>query len=81
MSTTGRILVGIVVAVLFLAVAVLEVVSERVRVEPAITEPSPAHLADSEIWEESGFTRADPRELQRIVVLRSGRPAHTGLEP
>ncbi|HSL49369.1 MAG TPA: hypothetical protein VK878_09865 [Candidatus Deferrimicrobiaceae bacterium] len=81
MSTTGRILVGIVVAVLLLAVAVLEVVSERVRVEPAITEPSPAHLADSGIWEESGFTRADPTELQRIVVLRSGRPAHTGPEP
>ena len=81
MSTTGRILVGIVVAVLLLAVAVLEVVSERVRVEPAITEPSPAHLADSEIWEKSGFTRMDPTELQRIVVVRRGRPAHTGPEP
>jgi hypothetical protein len=35
MSTTGRILLGIVVAVLFLSIAALEVVSERVRIAPA----------------------------------------------
>lgn len=41
MSTTGRILVGIVVAVLFLGIAVLEVVSERVRVSPAHVGATP----------------------------------------
>ena len=43
MSTTGRILLSIVVAVLFLGIAALEVVSERVRVAPThvgATQPS-----------------------------------------
>jgi hypothetical protein len=37
MNAMGRILAGIVVAVCLLGLAVLEVVSERVRVEPVTT--------------------------------------------
>jgi len=48
MGATGRIFWGIVVGVCLLGLAVLEVVSERVRVDPATTTSSPAHLADSE---------------------------------
>lgn len=57
MGATGRILWGIVVGVCLLGLAVLEVMSERVRVDPAITTASPAYLADSE---------------ERIAVLWSG---------
>ena len=61
MNTTGRILAGIVVAVCLLGLAVLEVVSERVRVEPAPTGSAPAYLADSQV----------PEWIERIVVRGS----------
>lgn len=48
MGATGRMFWGIVVGVCLLGLAVLEVVSERVRVDPAITTVSPPYLADSE---------------------------------
>jgi hypothetical protein len=80
MSTPGRILASLVLAALFLAIAVLEVVSERVRVEPAITEPSPVYLADLEAWEESGYTLTVPEETRSIVALRNGQPAGAGPE-
>jgi hypothetical protein len=56
MGAAGRILLGIVLTACLLGLAVLEVVSERVRVEPvSATEPS----ADSEVWE----------RIEQIVVL------------
>lgn len=59
MGAAGRILLGIVLAACLLGLAVLEVVSERVRVEPvSATEPS----ADSEVWE----------GIEQIVVLGGG---------
>ena len=72
MSAIGRIPVGIVVAVCLLGLAVLEVVSERVRVDPATTVASPAYLADSEVWEEPGPRPAQPTAavgMQRQTVL------------
>jgi len=47
MGATGRMFWGIVVGVCLLGLAVLEVVSERVRGDPAITTESPAYLTDS----------------------------------
>ena len=66
MNAMGRILAGIVVAVCLLGLAVLEVVSERVRVEP-VTTASPAYLADSEIWEEPG---PSPARLSGAVGMQ-----------
>src|SRR6185295_3348140 len=65
MSTTlVRVLVGIVVVAGLLGIGALEVVSERVRVDPASTavhrapegrsDSSPAYLADFEVREEPG---------------------------
>jgi len=67
MSAIGRIPVGIVVAVCLLGLAVLEVVSERVRVDPATTVASPAYLADSEVWEEPG---PSPAQLTAAVGMQ-----------
>ena len=66
MGAMGRILVGIVAAVCLLSLAALEIVSERVRVEP-VTAASPAYLADSEVWEEPG---PSPAQLSRAVGIQ-----------
>jgi hypothetical protein len=47
MSTTARVLASIVVIVFFLSVAALEMLSERVRPEPASPTAAPAYLADA----------------------------------
>ena len=77
MSTPSRIVAIAVVAILVLAVALLEVVSERVRVEPA---PEP-YLADRQT--DNGWASAvtAPRDIESVIVLRSGRPADTDPEP
>jgi len=67
MNAMGRILAGIVVAVCLLGLAVLEVVSERVRVEPVTTVASPAYLADTEVWEEPG---PSPAQLTAAVGMQ-----------
>jgi hypothetical protein len=66
MGAMGRILVGIVAAVCLLSLAALEIVSERVRVEP-VTAASPAYLADSEVWEVLG---PSPVQLSRAVGIQ-----------
>jgi hypothetical protein len=75
MSTTVRIVAGIVVAAFLLGIAVLEVMSQRVRVEPAFPEPAPAYVAETEIREEPGVdvpveVRKETREVQQFVVLQ-----------
>lgn len=70
MNTTGRILAGIVVAVCLLGLALLEVVSERVRVDPAPTGTAPAYLADSQV----------PERVEQIVVLGLDWQEGEGLE-
>ena len=57
MGATGRILWGIVIGVCLLGLAVLEVVSERVAVDPIVTTASPGYRADS---------------VERIAVLQVG---------
>ena len=59
MGAAGRILLGIVLATCLLGLAVLEVVSERVRVDPVSATDPPA---DTEVWE----------GIERIVVLGGG---------
>ena len=66
MGAMGRIVVGIAAAVCLLSLAALEVVSERVRVEP-VTTASPAYLADSEVWEEPG---PSPARLSGAVGMQ-----------
>ncbi|HSE02717.1 MAG TPA: hypothetical protein VLK35_01085 [Methylomirabilota bacterium] len=77
MSTPGRIVAIAVVAILVLAVAVLELISERVRVGPAV-EP---YLADRQTDNRPGIAGPAPREIESIIVLRSGRPADSDPEP
>jgi hypothetical protein len=51
MSPTGRILLSIVVAVLFLGIAALEVVSERVRVAPThVGAAQPSESRTIALW-------------------------------
>ena len=76
MSTTGRILAGIVVAILVLGFAALELVSERVPAPPAFPQPAPAYLADG-----AGEQGQAPGAVQRIVVRQDGQPGDGGLEP
>jgi hypothetical protein len=80
MSTTVQIVAGIVVAAFLLGVAVLEVVSERVRVEPAFPEPAPPYVAEWETGVQPEVERpGEPAKegadgVRRIIVLH-GRPA------
>lgn len=79
MSTTTRIVAGVVVAAFLLGIAALEVVSERVRVQPAFPEPAPAYVAEWDIREESGVrpqleVQAEVVEIPRIVVLQDHLP-------
>jgi hypothetical protein len=72
MSTTGRILLGIVVAACLLGLAVLEVVSERVQVNSTSMMATPAYLGDSEVWEDPGPSPAQllaAGRMQRQTVL------------
>ena len=76
MSTTGRILAGIVVAILVLGFAALELVTERVPAAPAFPQPAPAYLADG-----GGEQGRASGSVQQIVVLQDGHPGDGGLEP
>ena len=87
MSTTlVRVLVGIVVVAGLLGIGALEVVSERVRVDPASTavhrapvgrsDSSPAYLADFEVREEPG---PSPAHLSGSV--QTGRQTVLNVDP
>ena len=86
LTTTVRVLIGIVVAACLLGIGALEVLSERVRVDLASTTPqrapdgrpdsSPAHLADLEFREEPG---PSPAELSGAVQM--GRQTVLNVDP
>ncbi|HEY7869942.1 MAG TPA: hypothetical protein VIF59_11975 [Methylomirabilota bacterium] len=77
MSATGRILAGIVMAILVLGFAALELVSERVPTAPAQPQPAPAYLGDGAREDNGGA----PAAVQQIIVLREGQAGGPGLEP
>jgi hypothetical protein len=62
MSTMGRILLGIVVAVLLVSIAALEVVSERVRIAPAgVGSMEPSESQTIVLWNgPAGDAGAEP---------------------
>jgi hypothetical protein len=74
MSATGRVLAGIVIAILVLGFAALELVSEQVPTAPAQRQPAPAYLAD-------GGREEDGAGVQLNVVPREEQPGGLGLEP
>jgi hypothetical protein len=75
-TTTVRVLIAIVVTACLLGIGALEVLSERVRVEPASTtaqrapeggpDSSPAYLADFDVREEPG---PSPAQLSGAVQM------------
>ncbi|MGH7317865.1 MAG: hypothetical protein ACREJS_16585 [Candidatus Rokuibacteriota bacterium] len=75
-ATTGRVFSGIVVAVCLLSIAALEVVTERIPPSGVGMEASPAHLADSEIWEEPG-----PSPSQLTASVQAGRQTVLNVDP
>jgi hypothetical protein len=77
MSATGRILAGIVMAILVLGFAALELVSERAPTVPVEPQPAPAYLAEGAREDNGGA----PAAVQQIIVLREGQPGGPGLEP
>lgn len=85
MSTmTVRVLVGSVIAACLLGVAALEVVSERVRVDPSgvqgvrdgMPDSAPVSVADLEFREEPG-----PSPSQLTGALQSGRHTVLNVDP
>jgi hypothetical protein len=85
-TTTGRVLIGSVVAACLLGIGALEVLSERVRVDLASTtaqraldgrpNSSPAYLADMEVWEEPG-----PSPAQLSGAVQMGRQTVVNVDP
>jgi hypothetical protein len=85
-TTTVRVLIASVVTAGFLGIGALEVLSERVRVDPAATtaqrapeggpDSSPAYLADFEAREEPG---PSPAELSGAV--QTGRQTVLNVDP
>lgn len=75
-ATAGRVLSGIVVAVCLLGIGGLEMVTERVHPIGAGMATSPAHLADSEIWEEPG-----PSPSQLTASVQPGRQTVLNVDP
>jgi hypothetical protein len=85
-TTTVRVLIGIVVTAGLLGIGALEVLSERVRVEPASTtaqrapeggpDSSPAHLADFDVREEPG-----PSPAQLSGAVQMGRQTVLNVDP
>jgi len=86
LTTTVRVLIGIVVAACLLGIGALEVLSERVRVDLASTTPqrapdsrpdsSPASLADLELREEPG-----PSPTQLSGAVQMGRQTVLNVDP
>jgi hypothetical protein len=85
-TTTIRVLVAAVVVACLLAVGALEVVSERVRVDPASTtsqrtpaerpDSSPAYVADFEVREERG-----PSPAQLSGTVQASRQTVLNVDP
>ncbi|MGH7398326.1 MAG: hypothetical protein ACRELW_12400 [Candidatus Rokuibacteriota bacterium] len=75
-ATTGRVLSGIVVAVCLLGIGGLEMVTERVHPIGVGVRTSPAHLADSEIWEEPG-----PSPSQLTASVQAERQTVLNVDP
>ncbi|MEX2220714.1 MAG: hypothetical protein WEG40_02855 [Candidatus Rokuibacteriota bacterium] len=75
-ATTGRVLSGIVVAVCLLGLGGLEMVTERVHPIGVGMQTSPAHLADSEIWEEPG-----PSPSQLTASVQAERQTVLNVDP
>jgi hypothetical protein len=85
-TTTVRVLIGIVMTAGLLGIGALEVVSERVHVDPASTtvqrvpeggpDSSPAHLTDFEVREEPG---PSPSQLSGAVQI--GRQTVLTVDP
>lgn len=85
-TTTVRVLIAIVVTAGLLGIGALEVLSERVRVEPASTTAqrapeggpgsSPAYLADFDLREEPG-----PSPAQLSGALQMGRQTVLNVDP
>ncbi|MFI5325065.1 MAG: hypothetical protein ACHQ7H_02430 [Candidatus Rokuibacteriota bacterium] len=62
MSTTGRILAGIVVAVLLLSLAVLEIVSERIASAAHRTDVDGGQRTERIVMLQSGWTEEENPE-------------------
>ena len=85
-TTTVRVLIAIVVTAGLLGIGALEVLSERVRVEPASTtaqrapeggpDSSPAYLADFDVREEPG-----PSPAQLSGAVQMGRQTVLNVDP
>jgi len=85
-TTTVRVLIAIVVTAGLLGIGALEVLSERVRVEPASTtaqrapeggpDSSPAYLADFDLREEPG-----PSPAQLSGAVQMGRQTVLNVDP
>jgi len=85
-TSTVRVLIGSVIAAFLLGIGALEVVSERVRVDPAFTtadrepagEPdsSPAHVAELEFQDEPG-----PSPAQLGGAVQAGRHTVLNVDP
>jgi hypothetical protein len=85
-TTTVRVLIGIVVTAGLVGIGALEVLSERVRVEPASTtaqgapeggpDSSPAYLADFDLREEPG-----PSPAQLSGAVQMGRQTVLNVDP
>ena len=85
-TTTVRVLIGIAVTAGLLGIGALEVLSERVRVDPASTtaqrapeggpESSPAYLADFDVREELG-----PSPAQLSGAVQMGRQTVLNVDP
>ena len=85
-TTTVRVLIGIVVTAGLVSIGALEVLSERVRVEPASTtaqrapeggpDSSPAYLADFDVREEPG-----PSPAQLTGAVQMGRQTVLNVDP
>jgi hypothetical protein len=85
-TTTVRVLIGIVVTAGLLGIGALEVLSERVRVDPVSTtsqrapeggpESSPAYLADFDVREEVG-----PSSAPLSGALQMGRQTVLNVDP
>jgi len=85
-TTTVRVLIGIVVTAGLVGIGALEVLSERVRVEPTSTtaqrapeggpDSSPAYLADFDVREEPG-----PSPAQLTGAVQMGRQTVLNVDP
>jgi len=77
LTTTVRVLIGIVVAACLLGIGALEVLSERVQRAPdGRPDSSPAYLADLEIREEPG-----PSPAQLSGAVQMGRQTVLNVDP